>query len=78
MKTNFAFVAVAILMSGFFGKAAMAQEKAKGEKASGRTVTVLVENDRVKVYEGRFSPGEKSPRMSDRPARVEFAILMVR
>ena len=74
MMTNFAFVAVAILMSGFFGKAAMAQERAKGENASGRTVTVLVENDRVKVYEGRFSPGEKSPRMSNRPARVEFAI----
>ena len=74
MTKNFTFIAVTILMLGFFGKAATAQEKAKGEKASGRTVTVLVENDRVKVYEGRFSPGEKSPQMSNRPARVEFAI----
>ena len=52
----------------------MAQEKVKGEKAAGRTVTVFVENDRVKVYEGRFGPGEKSPQMSDRPPRVEFAL----
>jgi hypothetical protein len=74
MMKNFAIVAVAILMTGLFGKAATAQEKAKGEKTSGRTVMVLVENDRVKVYEGRFSPGEKSPRMSNRPARVEFAM----
>jgi hypothetical protein len=71
---KFALIATAILMSGFLGKAATAQEKAKGEKANGRTVTVLVENDRVKVYEGRFSPGDKSPRMSDRPPRVEFAL----
>lgn len=52
----------------------MAQEKAKGDQATGRTVTVFVDNDRVTVYGGRFSPGEKSPRMSDRPARVEFAL----
>jgi hypothetical protein len=29
---------------------------------------------RVKVYKGRFAPGEKSPRMSKRPDRVEFAL----
>ena len=33
-----------------------------------------VDNDRVKVYEGRFSPGEKSPQMSKRPDRIEFAM----
>jgi hypothetical protein len=72
--TKFALIATAILMSSFFGKAATAQEKAKGEQAAGRTVTVFVDNDRVKVYEGRFSPGDKSPQMSNRPARVEFAL----
>jgi hypothetical protein len=56
-------------------QAGIAQEKAKVEKAAGgRTVTVFVDNDRVKVYEGRFSPEEKSPQMSKRPDRVEFAM----
>jgi hypothetical protein len=73
MITKIALIAT-ILMSGFVGGAAMAQEKVKGEKAAGRTVTVFVDNDRVKVYEGRFGPGEKSPQMSDRPPRVEFAL----
>lgn len=73
MITKIALIAT-ILMSGFVGGAAMAQEKVKGEKAPGRTVTVFVDNDRVKVYEGRFGPGEKSPQMSDRPPRVEFAL----
>jgi hypothetical protein len=61
-------------MIGFSGTAATAQEKAKADKASGRMVSVFVENDRVKVYEGRFAPGEKSPQMSKRPDRVEFAL----
>ena len=62
-------------MLGFGGRAVFAQEKAKADKAAGgRTVTVFVDNDRVKVYEGRFSPGGKSPQMSKRPDRVEFAI----
>jgi hypothetical protein len=70
-----AVISASLLMLGFGGKAAFAQEKAKADKASGgRTVTVFVDNDRVKVYEGRFSPGEKSPQMSKRPDRVEFAI----
>jgi hypothetical protein len=74
MMKKFALLAAAILMWGVFGKPATAQEKAKADKANGRTVTVFVENDSVKVDEGRFKPGEKSPRMSDRPARVEFAL----
>jgi hypothetical protein len=71
---KFAVLAAAILMAGFLGKAATAQEKAKEEKANVPTITVLVENDRVKVYEGRFKPGDKSGRIANRPARVEFAI----
>jgi hypothetical protein len=72
--TKLAFIATVTLIVGFFGNPVMAQEKAKGEQATGRTVMVFVDNDRVKVYEGRFSPGDKSPRMSNRPPRVEFAL----
>ena len=74
MKTMVVLIATTILILGFVGKAATAQEKAKDEKAAGRTATVFVDNDRVKVYEGRFSPGDKSPQMSNRPARIEFAM----
>ena len=71
---KFVSLLAALLTMVFCDKAAMAQETSKTDKASGRTVTVFVENDRVKVYEGRFSPGEKSPQMSKRPDRVEFAM----
>ena len=74
MKT-LTVISASLLMLAFGGKAGIAQEKAKaGKAAGGRTVTVFVSNDRVKVYEGRFSPGEKSPQMSKRPDRVEFAM----
>lgn len=66
--------AATLLSIGLCARAAMAQETAKTDKASGRTVTVFVDNERVKVYEGRFPPGEKSPQMSKRPDRVEFAM----
>ena len=71
---KFALLGAVILVSSFFGKAATAQEKAKAEKANVPVVTVLVENDRVKVYEGHFKPGDKSAQMSKRPDRVEFAL----
>jgi hypothetical protein len=74
MKT-FAVILASLLMLAFDGEPGIAQEKPNVEKAGGgRTVTVFVDNDRVKVYEGRFSPGEKSPQMSKRPDRVEFAM----
>ena len=69
---KFLLLAVTISISGFFANAATAQEKA--EKANVPTITVFVQNDRVKVYEGRFKPGDKSAGMAKRPARVEFAI----
>ena len=72
MKT-LTVLSVSLLMLAFGGKTGIAQEKAE-KAAGGRTSTVFVNNDRVKVYEGRFSPGEKSPQMSKRPDRVEFAI----
>jgi hypothetical protein len=43
-------------------------------EANAPTITVFVQNDRVKVYEGRFKPSDKSGRMAKRPARVEFAM----
>jgi hypothetical protein len=70
----FAAVTIAAVVVAPLGSSAMSQEKEKGERASGRTVTVFVDNDRVKVYEGRFAPGDKSPQMSKRPDRVEFAL----
>ena len=74
MKT-FAVILASLLVLALNGEPGIAQEQAKVEKAAGgRTVTVFVDNDRVKVYEGRFSPGEKSPQMSKRPDRVEFAM----
>ena len=74
MKT-FAVTLASLLMLALDSEPGITQEKAKVEKAAGgRTVTVFVDNDRVKVYEGRFSPGEKSPQMSKRPDRVEFAM----
>jgi hypothetical protein len=69
-----AVATAALLLLGFPASSATAQETRRGEKATGRTVTVFVNNDRVKVYEGRFAPGEKSPQMSKRPDRVEFAL----
>jgi len=74
MKT-FAVMLASLLMLALGSEPGISQEKAKVDKAGGgRTVTVFVDNDRVKVYEGRFSPGEKSPQMSKRPDRVEFAM----
>jgi hypothetical protein len=67
----FPAVTMASMIVAFWGSSAMGQEK-KGKE--GRTVTVFVDNDRVKVYEGRFAPGDKSPQMSKRPDRVEFAL----
>ena len=67
-------IAVAISMLVFFSKAATAQQEVKGEKANVPTITVFVQNDRVKVYEGRFKSGDKSAGTANRPARVEFAI----
>ena len=48
--TKLAFIATTTLIAGFFGNAVMAQENAKGEQPTERTVTVFVDNDRVKIY----------------------------
>lgn len=71
---KFGVISATLLTMVVYGNPAIAQEKQRTEKSSARTVTVFVDNERVKVYEGRFPPGEKSPQMSKRPDRVEFAM----
>ena len=67
-------ITVAFLVSALVSKVATAQQEVKGDRTNVPTITVFVQNDRVKVYEGHFKPGDKSAAMSNRPARVEFAI----
>ena len=56
-------------------KAAPAEEKMKGEKAKmgAPTTKVLLENERVRVSDTRFKPGDKSE-MKERPDRVIYYI----
>ena len=85
MKRLALMLMAATLMLAFTTKAVMAQEKAKMEKAKpapaeekmkaektkmgAPTVKVLLENDRVKVNDVRFKPGDKAA-MVERPDRV--------
>jgi hypothetical protein len=80
---------VATVMLAFTTGAVMAQEKAKAEKSKAApaeekmkaekakkgepTVKLLLENDRVKVQDVRFKPGDKS-KMTERPDRVRYVI----
>jgi len=74
MKKKLMLIAVTPLMLAIVGKAAMAQQEVIAEKTNAPTITVFVNNDRVKAYEGRFKPGDKTAGTGNRPARVEFAI----
>ena len=74
MKKMLMIIAVTPLMLAIVSKAAMAQQEIKAEKTNAPTITVFVNNDRVKAYEGRFKPGDKTAGKGIRPARVEFAI----
>ena len=89
MKRLALMVMAATLMLVFTTKAVMAQEKAKAEKAKpapaeekmksekakmgAPTTKVLLENERVRVSETRFKPGDKSE-MKERPDRVTYYI----
>jgi len=74
---------VATVMLAFSTGAVMAQEKAKAEKAKmapaaekmkgAPTVKALLENERVRVNDVRFKPGDKS-KMEERPDRVVYVI----
>ena len=74
MKKLALLAMVATLMLAFTTRAVMAQEKAKAEKAKGvSTVTVLLENERVRVSDNRLKPGDKNE-MKERPDRVFYFI----
>lgn len=72
MKNLVSTMTMASFLFSIFVVASGAQEKAKRGRVP--TITVLLENDRVKVYEGHFRSGDKSAQMSKRPARVEIAV----
>jgi len=74
---------VATVMLAFTTKAVMAQEKAKMAPAEEKmkaemkkgapTTKVLLENERVRVADTRFKPGDKSE-IKERPDRVRYVI----
>jgi hypothetical protein len=65
----------AFIMAGGMASSAVAQEKAKTTKAEKGKLTSkqLLENDKVRVVEFRYGPGDESPN-SARPARVIRAL----
>ncbi len=65
------FVSV-FLFAGVSANQALGQEKAKAVKGQA-TQTVLQENDKVRVYEVRFKPGDESANIV-RPFRVARAL----
>ena len=60
------------LLAGVGANQALAQEKAKAVKGQA-TIKVLTENDKVRVYEARFKPGDESQNIV-RPFRVARAL----
>ena len=64
------------LLSGAVENSAMAQEKAKAkaEKAAGKvTLKEVTKNEKVRVYEAIFKPGDEAPSI-ERPFRVVRAL----
>jgi hypothetical protein len=60
----------AFMLAGVIANSAMAQEKAKAKAAPlKQELKVLLENDKVRVYEARSKPGAESE-MRERPFRV--------
>lgn len=58
----------AFVLAGAIAMPAMAQDK-KAAKAPVRAQKILVDNDRVRVTESVFKPGEENP-MQQRPYRI--------
>jgi mannose-6-phosphate isomerase-like protein (cupin superfamily) len=56
-----------------FGYPALAQDKGKGDKGKERAQKVLIDNDKVRVTETTFRPGEVSPSIA-RPYRVTYVV----
>ena len=62
----------AFLLAGVVAGPAVAQDKAKAEKPKA-TMKVLLENDKVKVYENTIPPGGEAPNVA-RPYRIGRAL----
>jgi hypothetical protein len=60
---------VALVIAGVFATAAIAQDKKTDKKGPIRAQKVLVENDKVRVSESVFRPGEENP-MEPRGYRI--------
>ena len=85
MKKLALMAMAAILMLAFTTKAVMAQEKAKAEKAMaekakkewpkpGPNAKVLLENEKVRVQEITYKPGEKSEMRKRGGTRVNYVL----
>jgi len=59
----------AFMLGALIATPVMAQDKAKAEKGKA-TVKVLFENDKVRVVEATFKPGDEGPNVA-RPFRVQ-------
>jgi hypothetical protein len=59
----------AILLAGAVAQPAMAQDQKADKKAPVRAQKILVDNDRVRVSESVFKPGEENP-MQQRGYRI--------
>jgi mannose-6-phosphate isomerase-like protein (cupin superfamily) len=64
-----ASLVAALLLAGLAGTPAIAQEKAKAEKGKSVT-TVLAENDKVRVWETRYKPGDQNTAPPSSATRV--------
>jgi mannose-6-phosphate isomerase-like protein (cupin superfamily) len=77
MKKLALMAGLAILMFAFTTGAVMAQEKAKAEKEEwpkpGPNAKVLLENEKVRVTENTYKPGEKNA-MQKRGPRVVYVL----
>ncbi len=63
----------AFLLAGAMVNSAMAQEKAKAkmEKAAGKvTIKEVAKNDKFRVYEAIFKPGDEAPSVERKPRVV--------
>ena len=63
----------AFLLAGAMVNSAMAQEKAKAkmEKAAGKvTIKEMAKNDKFRVYEAIFKPGDEAPSVERKPRVV--------
>jgi len=65
---NAVLLTAGLLISGLFASIAMAQERPQASKP-GFSATVLLDNEKVRVFEATWKPGSESP-SAKRPPRV--------